>query len=280
MFHKNIAPFFIVTCLVTFAAYTAQAQKQPLAIVTKGLVSYWTLDEIDKQKGGKVTDMIGQNDGSVQGKPKIVKGKYGNALKFDGARDSIFLTTKKFNSGNQAMSISAWIFKGEKGPPGHHTIFSFGPWPDPKNLCVGVIAFTGRRRSNIIMHRCTLGPGLGGVGGVAGPEIPLGQWHHVVAVHDGAKKDTLYFDGVEIGTKDLEQVPNVKMDFDAFSGAIGGSGNRPPNELWNAIIDEVGFYNRALTPAEVSRNFNAPQLFAVEPLGKLSLTWAKIKTSR
>ena len=276
MFRKNTAMSFILTCLVTFATYTAQAQKkQPLAITEKGLVSYWTLDEIDKTKGGIVTDMIGQNDGHVQGAPKIVKGKYGNALKFDGGRDFIFLTAKGFNSGNQAMSISAWVFKDERGAPGQHSVFVVGPWPDPNNRCFAVWAFTGRRRidNRINMHHCFKTT-------LEGLEMPLGQWHHVAAVYDGALKNTFYFDGVEIATEQLETAPDVRIDFDAFPAVIGGNGWRPPGELWEGLIDEVGFYNRALTAAEVSRNFNAPQLFAVEPGGKLSLTWAKIKTSR
>ena len=91
---------------------------------------------------------------------------------------------------------------------------------------------------------------------------------------------SLYFDGAEVGTEELKTAPDVKIDFDAFSAIIGGNGWRPPGEFWDAIVDEVGFYNRALTAAEVSRNFTAPQFFAVEPLGKLSLTWAKIKASQ
>ena len=81
MFHKNITLLFIVTSLVTLASYTAQAQNQKFAIVADGLVSYWTLDEI---KDGKVEDIVGDNDGSLQKKQKVVKGKYGNALEFEG----------------------------------------------------------------------------------------------------------------------------------------------------------------------------------------------------
>ena len=260
-----------MTSLVTFASFTAQAQRrQPLAITEKGLASYWTLDEI---KGAKVKDLVGKNDGVIQGNPKIVEGKYGNALQFDGSSDHIFLTTKKFNSGNQEMSISAWFFKDKRGVPGFRTIFTLGPWPDPKNLCFAVLTFVGKRRidNQLRLHHC-------GPPAIEGVEIELEKWHHVAAVY-GAKKETLYLDGVEIGTQDLPEAADVKIDFNPFSAIIGGNGWRTPGEFWEGLIDEVGFYNHALTPAEVSRNFNAPELFAVEPGGKLSLTWAKIKTA-
>ena len=116
MFHKILALFFIMTSLFTFGTYIADAQKpQDLAIVEKGLASYWPLDEI---KANKVKDIIGENDGEVQGKPKIVEGKYGNALEFDGQADSIQLPVNNLNSGNQPMTATAWVFLKKKGRPG------------------------------------------------------------------------------------------------------------------------------------------------------------------
>jgi hypothetical protein len=108
-----------------------------------------------------------------------------------------------------------------------------------------------------------------------GIELTLKEWHHVAAVY-GDKKNTVYLDGVEVGTRDVPE-PNVLMNFQF--GIIGGE-NAGGGNIWEGIIDEVGFYNRALTPEEVLKNATAPQLFAVEPGGKLSLTWAKIKALR
>ena len=121
MFHKKFALLFIMTSLLTFAIYTAEAQRrQPLAIVEKGLVSYWALDKIKKSPKGSdiVEDIIGENDGVVNGKPKVVEGKYDNALEFDGIKDFILLPTKNLNSGNQPMTATAWLFLKKKGPGG------------------------------------------------------------------------------------------------------------------------------------------------------------------
>ena len=272
MFHKKLAMLFIMTSVLTFATSIADAQDAPFAIVTEGLASYWPLDEI---KAFKVKDIIGENEGLVNGNPKIVEGKYGNALQFNGGTDFIKMPTKNFNSGNQPMTISVWLFLKKKGVAGPrwHSLVHFGQGEAGK--CFWAYTYTGRRRGvySIRMTQCVdTGPF-----DAKGPDLTVNEWHHVAAVYDGAKKNLLYLNGIEVGTRDTPAEPDVQMDFQF--GVIGGE-HEAGNNIWDGVIDEVGFYNRALTPEEVLKNATAPQLFAVEPLGKLSLTWAKIKAAR
>ena len=272
MFHKEFALLFIVASLVTFAPYTAEAQEQPLAIVSKGLVSYWTLDEI---KAGKVEDIVGDNKGILQGNPKIVKGKYGNALAFDGATDLILLGTNNLPTGNSAVTISAWFFKEKRGATGMHVMAAFGVW-DVGSTAQGVYTFVGQRRLNNVIEMSQ-----GTNGKVRGPDTNLGEWHHVAAVYNGAKRNILYLDGLEVAAQDVPEA-NVQMGPIAGKqgeGAVIGANTRHQG-LWDGLLDEIGIYNRALTLDEVRRNATAAQIFSVEPGGKLSLTWAKIKSSR
>ena len=271
MFHKNITLLFMVTILVIFASYTAQAQNQPLAIVTDGLVSYWTLDEVKKGPGNKdiVEDIVGDNDGVLQHKQKVVKGKYGNALDFDGGQNFIIVGTNNFPLGNDPVTISVWIFRDEKGPASRNFfIFCYGVW-DTGSPAHGIFTKTGRRLNNAVWFS------QGNNGEIKGPEIKLKQWQHVAAIYNGANRNILYFDGVEVGAADA---PDAKVRLDGLDGVIGA--NTQHDSLWLGLLDEVGIYNRALTPEEVKRNATAPQIFAVEPGGKLSLTWAKIRTAR
>ena len=277
MSHKKLAMLFIVTSLFTFAIYTADAQMaKGLAIVEKGLASYWTLDKIKKSPTGEeiVEDIVGENDGIVRGKPKTVEGKYDNALEFDGIKDFILLPTNNLNSGNQPMTATAWLFLKRKGCAGPcwHSLVQFGQ--GEAGTCFWIYTTTGRRRgvNRITMTQCVIASPFD----TKGPDLTLKEWHHVAAVYDGAKKNTLYLDGVEVATNDIPAEPNVLMNFDVFSAQISGGGGY----FWDGIIDEVGFYNRALTAEEVLKNATTPQLFAVEPSGKLSLTWAKIKAAR
>ena len=278
MFHKNITLLFIVTILVIFASYTAQAQDGPLAIVTDGLVSYWTLDEIKKGGGpaGMVEDIVGDNDGILQHKQKVAKGKYGNALEFDGGLDFILVGTNNLPLGNDPVTISAWFFKDKVGLPGvAFTIFCYGVW-DAGSPSHGVTLINGLRRldNNIRFQQ-----GLNGE--TRGPGIKLGEWHHVAAIYNGAQRNIIYLDGVEVAAQD---VPEAKVVLGPVPGKIGqgaviGATTRH-NNIFLGLLDEIGIYNRALTPEEVQKNATAAQIFAVEPGGKLSLTWAQIKTSR
>ena len=52
--------------------------------VTDGLISYWSFDKADIE-GDMVMDLWGDQHADMQGSPKIVEGKVGNALEFDGA---------------------------------------------------------------------------------------------------------------------------------------------------------------------------------------------------
>ena len=272
MSHKKLALLFIMTSLLTFAASIAHAQDKLLAIPTEGLVGYWTFDEI---KDLKVEDIVGDNDGALQNKQKLVKGKYGNALEFDGVFDLIDLDAHKLPMGNSAISISVWIFKEKKGDPGFHAIIHIGV-NDCCAISFTVVTFSGQRRLNNQLI-------IGGNGGeVKGPEIELGKWHHVAAVYDGAKKNLLYLDGVEVATRELDVEPDIQPGpipgKQGMGATIGSSTRRNPS--WDGLLDELGIYNRALTPEDVLRIFNAPQIFAVEPGGKLSLVWGAIKAAR
>ena len=51
--------------------------------VSEGLVSYWSFDQ-ETVVGRTVKDVWGKNDGTSEGNPKIVAGKVGDALEFDG----------------------------------------------------------------------------------------------------------------------------------------------------------------------------------------------------
>ena len=79
------------------------------SIITDGLVSYWTFDNehiVDKT----VKDVWGDNNGTINGNPKLVNGKVGEALEFDGAKDFINLTTLgEFGRKMGSSTFEAWI---------------------------------------------------------------------------------------------------------------------------------------------------------------------------
>ena len=279
MFHKNIVLLFIVTLIVTLVAYTTHAQDKRMAIPTEGLVAYWTLDEIKRNPLNQeiIEDIVGDNDGVLQDEQKVVQGKFGNALQFDGIQDFIIMDAHKLPMGNSAMSVSVWVFKDNKGTVGGHAIMGIGV-NDCCQVGFGLSTFNGMRRLNNQIRT-----GQFPRGELHGPEIVLKQWNHIASVYDpAAKKNLLYLNGVEGATKDLDFEADIQpgpIPGKLGDGATLGGGTRK-EPSWDGLIDEVGVYNRALTPADVQRIFNVNDIFAVEPLGKLSLVWGALKAAR
>src|SRR5262249_2351074 len=93
---------------------------------------------------------------------------------------------------------------------------------------------------------------------VSAASVNDGQFHHVAVAYDGATQ-TVYLDGVAIGSKPHTQV--------AYAGSYqyqlgaGQAGAWPAgNGGWSAfrgLIDEPAFYSRALSAADVQAVVNA-----------------------
>ena len=78
-------------------------------IVTDGLVSYWTFDREDII-GNTVKDVWGENNATIVGTPKIVNGHLKDALKFDGIKDYVNLTTLgNFGAKLDFSTVEVWI---------------------------------------------------------------------------------------------------------------------------------------------------------------------------
>ena len=99
-----------------------------------------------------------------------------------------------------------------------------------------------------------------------------GKWHHVVATFDG-KVLRAYFDGVMEGETKTEIPP----DHNTEPVRIGRWGN-PRGDYWSGVLDEVAMFSQALTGDEIQDiTMNMRDALAVEAVGKLAVTWGKIK---
>lgn len=112
---KRPSYLFLLTLIFTFiCASLASAD-----IVTKGLVAYWSFDA-SSFKGNTAKDIIGGNDGDLNGKPKEVAGKIGQALQFDGSNSVDVKGTDSLNFGGaEEFSAAAWFKPMEDDPVGN-----------------------------------------------------------------------------------------------------------------------------------------------------------------
>jgi len=94
---------------------------------------------------------------------------------------------------------------------------------------------------------------LGNAGGAYVANVAGGttttDWQHIVGVYDGAGNASLFVNGVQFGPVALSGNFDPNQTQPLRIGAPTGLA-RP----WNGLVDEVAFYNYALSPAQVSQH--------------------------
>ena len=103
-------------------------------------------------------------------------------------------------------------------------------------------------------------------------EPEIGEWYHLVVTYDGSNIK-YYANGEKVVTaacpKGADETPRTLKI--AHSTQFG--------EGWDFIgaIDEVRIYDRALSDAEVKKNFTATGVAVESSTEKLPFTWGEIK---
>ena len=261
----------------------------PASVVTDGLVSYWTFDKA-YIVNDTVKDVWGDNNGTIIGNPKVVPGKIGEALEFDGADDFVNLTTLgDFGRRIGTSSFEAWIKTTNKKD--WMTLINTHGVESP---CWGIELNGFNRRNRFEIMEGTLhyslsfgGPiGCVGSGSVWGMGIFDGEWHHIVYTNDyiineggGSGKIIIYIDGVS------DPISNGgfrgNRAFSPFTAPVHLGARKFPGKShghFTGMIDEVRFYDRPLTADEVIQNFESTEPYHIAPKGKLSTVWGALKT--
>jgi hypothetical protein len=94
---------------------------------------------------------------------------------------------------------------------------------------------------------------------LTGGSSALNTWHHLVAVWDGSAA-TLYYNGantnaVNTPNGDVLYNPNTGPDPDDRL-SLGRYGDGTDGTRFTGAVDEMAFYNAALTPAQIAAHFN------------------------
>ncbi|MDA1190276.1 MAG: LamG domain-containing protein [Candidatus Poribacteria bacterium] len=225
------------------------------------IVGMWLFDE---GKGAAAADATGGHEGKLTKAPEWVAGKYGTALDFNGGNYVELLdSAPTLHFGAAApFSITAWV----KPTTGGTVIGKFN------GGVVGAYILTANGTGTINFHREVAPWGLAAAG-----QFDNGEFNHVAATYDGAEMK-VYVNGKEIATQPRGP-QNTDTATPVFIGARMTGGN--PSEFYSGTIDEVGLFNVALSEnqvEEVMLGLGGPS--AVEPTGKLSSTWGRLKTPR
>jgi len=110
---------------------------------------------------------------------------------------------------------------------------------------------------------------------LAGPAVVEGQWVHLVGTYDGTVK-RFYVNGAQVGSRAAIFGQN-----DASPLRIGGGSTEGPgNYFFEGSVDEVAYYNKALTPRQVLVHYalgakpSEPPTLSIERVGNdITLRW-------
>jgi len=256
----TVASILVVMATVFVCANIAQAQ----GVITNGLVSYWDFDHIT---GNTVKDMWGKNDGTIMGNPKVVKGRIGQALEFNGIDDYVDTNGQddfKFGTGDYTVSLwmNPYVWAGYTAPisnsvynngwDGFH--FEQEDWVGSPGQINSIRWLAGNDwvNSDIVLSVNTL--------------------YHLVGVREAGTLH-VYIDGVIKGSGSAPSDVNVDRNL-----MIARNPDTTYPRNFNGIIDEVAIYNRALSEGEVMQLFTSEGSAAVKATGKLACTWGEIKS--
>jgi hypothetical protein len=204
--------------------------------LTTSIITFFPCNDLS---GNALRDHSGNGYSAyVNGTPKIVKGRIGKAIEFNG-NDSFAILRHKdsYNFGkDESFSISLWIKYEPRGvqqiiieKPGAISPFRIEILPDNK-MC-----FTVRDGTN-------------------SPKVIMGDssnnWHHYCFVRD-VKSDKIYayLDGKLSAQADDSTTAEIANKSDIYIS--GSSGN---TEMFKGFLDEIVIYNRALTKDEVKQS--------------------------
>ncbi len=176
------------------------------------------------------------SEGGIEFAPGLI----GQAFRFNG-KDGPLRARYWGACGGCDASWSESLYVKFAGLEGEMTILERGHYErDPEHRLLK----SGNNRITLETgDRLTPGPSISS----SGP-ISAGKWHHLAVVTQGGEL-RLYIDGnmtgrvklPPIGTFDASKVPG---------GAYVGATHKGTNFL-NGLVDELAFYNRALSPAEI-----------------------------
>lgn len=226
---------------------TSHAGAQTCAQPPSGLVSWWPGD-------GNTDDIQNGNDGTLQNGAKFADGMVGPAFSLDGVDDFIEIPDTSSLKPSR-VSVDAWVkfsaldTPNASGPGLQYIVFK-------KNTRMAnfegytLLKFRSEGADRFFFE-VSSAQGVT-VAAVSDTAVQTGKFYHVAGTYDGSDVK-LYVDGV----LEDEQPATFPLDYDTRPVFIGTSGEFFFDGKLQGLVDEVEFYNRALSADEVLAIHNA-----------------------
>jgi len=219
----------------------------PIQTPKQGPVAAWSFNE---GTGTTAEDMTGDgNTATIEG-AEWARGKYEDALKFDGEDDVVKVPNSPEFDLTEGFSLEAWVRpESESNQWAPILAKEMGGGKATEELAWWL--YDGGEKSNVP---------FGGNGPTAGKEeeaiaedpLPIDVWSHLALIYDGFQL-RLYVDGNLVDCSDVPAQTPPTTEGELQIGAATEHG-----DYFDGRIDEVRLYNRALTVQEIQEDEGEP----------------------
>jgi len=229
----KVATHFGIACLWAIAvlASPAAGAVDPHGWPSNGLVAKWSGE-------GNAKDSAGKHHGKVVGPVKYVEGVSGRAFKLNG-------TSAYINMGNPAalqitgsQTVAMWLKPDKLGIRQNPIAKAYGGEGtitlEPNGALTYYYGISGGHDSLYDSLRVD-------------SAVRVGRWQHVAVVRDfKTRKLTWYVNGIMKGQAPTEYDAAKASSLPLYIG-------KGYKQNYGGLIDEVGIWNRALSPKEIAR---------------------------
>jgi tellurite resistance-related uncharacterized protein len=223
----------------------------PCIAPPSGLVSWWRGE-------GNALDQMGLNNGILQSGTTFTNGEVGQALSFDGVNAYVKIPKSPSLDAPSQLTIEFWMNVNPAQPMGTKVVglvtsdfYGFEIGTAASKL--GVSFYVSTDNGNSFLSTSDVNS--------SGAVFSPGQWHHIGGVYDGAKVQ-LFLDGQALGNAASVTGQVSPMLANSFL-AIGSSDGRTTcggcfgTRRFKGLIDEVDYFNRALSASEIAAIYAA-----------------------
>jgi len=238
-------------CLAVLVLLLGLITAPAAADIGEGLIGYWPLDE---GGGANTADASGNgSDGTLNGGPGWVAGKFGNALEFDGSDDHVDLGNPTIlDFGTSDFTISAWV---KTTSPGGETVVAKGG------------DNSGGIRWRLYVDSTTVEMLVDDDNDKFDPggsiDVTDGEWRHLIGLRRGTDIRA-YVDAVEDESVTAHGESTIPADYDlsgtsqhnAYIGCLTAHDSGSLIKFFAGMIDDVAIWNRALDQEEIDYLYN------------------------
>jgi hypothetical protein len=207
-----------------------------------GLVSWWRAE-------GDANDSIGTNNGTLNGGTTFTAGEVGQAFSFNGSNSYVLVPSSPSIKTTGPFTIEAWAsYSGFSAGQTGDSIVSKGQDAEAAIDWAMNISTPKKLRVHI-----NAGGNWYQYDGAA--ILKTNTWYHLAMVYDGTNLLS-YVNGAADGNT---AVPGILQATDnpLKIGAYAPINGVQSKDWFNGLIDEVSFYNRALSSSEIAAIYNA-----------------------